>query len=95
MLFDQRTIHAKQVTRPSGQFRFRQISMSIHRCLKQCIQNTTAHAEIRIRADTYPCRNLIRDTEAHSVNVIRQFIRIFFYDPVNLLPIGLIDLHRK
>ena len=46
MFFDQCAIHAKQVTRPSGQFGFRQIGMSVHRCLKQCIQNTTAHAEI-------------------------------------------------
>ena len=69
--------------------------MSLPTCLKQCIEYSTAHTEIRIHAYPDSCCNLIRCPESDSINIICQAVWIFPDNTVNILSICLIYFNRK
>ena len=68
--------------------------MSLPTCLKQCIQDSASHTEIRVHPDTNPRRDLIRRPESDSINIVRQPVRIFPDDTINILSVCLIYLDR-
>ena len=69
--------------------------MSLCHALKKRIKNTAPYPVIRICMDTYfPC-DLIRRFKSHAGNIICHLIRIFLHNPVNAIPVILIDLCRK
>ena len=84
--------HLEQIDRPRDQLWLRQIGMSLSRSLLQTIEQTAPDTKIRIRADAYLRRDLIRDTEADTINIVRQPVRILLQNTVQFFPVCIVDL---
>ena len=50
---------------------------------------------MRIYSDPRPPGNLVRRAEAYPGHIIRQLIGILPDNPVDLLPVSLVDAHRE
>lgn len=86
---------SQKLNGPRQQQILRQAGMPLPGSGKQRIENPAPNPEIRILTDSRFFRDLIRSPEAYAGNVVRQPVRIFFYNMVDFLTVLLVDLHRQ
>ena len=78
IFFDDIFVDSQQFTCFCCQFLLWQKGMPLTGRLKQCIQYTASHTEIRIRPYSCLCCNIVRCPETNSLDIICQPVRILF-----------------
>ena len=85
--------HSQQALRPLKQTFHRKIAVPLPHCLHQGVENTASNSVVGIRMDADFRRQLVRQPETDSVNVLRQAIGILFHNAVEITAISLVYLH--
>ena len=95
MLFHMLRFYVQECRRIGKQLLLRQICMAVSRRLEQGIEKSAADPVIGIREDPDLRRDLVRDLKSHSLDIVRQLIRILLDHGVHSRTVMLVDLHRK
>ncbi len=92
IFFNIRKLNPQQLVRPSKKRLLLLKNMPVIHALQQCIKDTAADTEIRIRMNTNLCSNLICRLKSHSRHMVRDLVRVLLYDTVHTLPVMLVNL---
>ena len=95
MLFHMLRFNVQECRRIGKQLLLRQICMAVSRRLEQGVEKSAADPVIGIREDPDLRRDLVRDLKSHTLDIVRQLIRIFLDHRVHSRTVMLVDLHCK